>query len=269
MLNDIEVGVSSNWVNSFNFIVFDVVLISLVYYLTADVMGRLNDSALRDGKPRSLFITCPPMVGGGLCTTHRLRAFLLLFTRFIGLGLILIANLAIRGRDKDEIYTAEETVLTHGSVSNFTEDQFLDAVVLRSGCQGNRAPDPSKNEGNWSVVFYGELRGENSDECVTNPALISAAPIEFSSGLTWMNISTGKPGEKCDARWRTMRNRTVAEFFCSRATLSCVFDEETNKTDLQSCRGSCTTETRRTSARRVQPGPRCISSRRGRAGCAE
>ncbi len=156
---------------------------------------------------------------------------------FLGLVLILIANLAIRGREKDEIYTTEEPVLTNGSISHFTGDQFLDAMVLRSGCQGNRLADPAKNEGNSTVVFYGELRGENSYECITDPALMIAAPIEFGSGLSLINISTGNPGEECRASLRTMDNRTVAEFFCSRATLSCLFDDETNKTDLQSCRG--------------------------------
>lgn len=67
-MQSIELKIPSNSATIVNFIVFDVALISLVYLLTEDVVGRMNDRTLRDGKPHRLYILCPPVLGGGLCS---------------------------------------------------------------------------------------------------------------------------------------------------------------------------------------------------------
>lgn len=122
MLRNVELRIPPTYLNVLNFLVFDIILILLVYLLSSDVMQRLNDMALRDGKLHRLFITYPPVLGGGLCSTNRLRAQLLLLARLLGLGLILASGLAVKGEARAEPFLASRNVLTHGNAS-FIKDE--------------------------------------------------------------------------------------------------------------------------------------------------
>ncbi len=67
------------------------------------------------------------MLGDGLCTAHLLRVLLLLFTRFLGPGLIPIENFTIRDQETVHIYTDEEHVLAYATSHTSTKIDSLNA----------------------------------------------------------------------------------------------------------------------------------------------
>lgn len=158
MLKNIKLKIPSTYLNILNFLIFDVALITLVYLLTEDVMGRMNNRALRDGKPHRLFMICPPVLDGGLCTTNRRLAHFLLLARLIWLGLALSSGLAIKRNSRPEYFYANGSVLLRGNISSVEERLFL-----RSGCQDYR-PGTVRAEGVSKL------------ECITDRALF-AEPI--------------------------------------------------------------------------------------------
>lgn len=231
----IELKIPSTFVNILNFLIFDVALITLVYVLTADVMGRLNDRTLRDGNPHRLYIACPPVLGGGLCSTNCLRALLLFLARLIGLGLILASELTIKGESRGELFTTSGKVLTHGNISALHDvGSFDDNVFLRASCQGSRI------KGGRTTMYYGELRevqkkGQSTYECVTDPALLSGKVFEFDRRLLTLNVTTG---DACTARIRTDgRNESSVHYICPHASLICVLPSDSGEPKLESCRG--------------------------------
>lgn len=238
----IELRISSNYVNVLNFLVFDAVLISLVYLLTADVMGRLNDSTLRDGQSHRLVVTCPPVLGGGLCSTHRLRALLLLTVRLLGLGLILMTNLTIEGETRNNVVNANVTMVVRGNIADIADaDEFHNNILRRTSCQGNRPPAKAGNEGNATIVYYGDIRqvrenGADGLECVTDRSLLTGTVVEFGSELLRRNM-TVEEVNMCPARVRTNGNISTAVYQCPSATLSCLFTSSKTEPDITTCRG--------------------------------
>lgn len=159
MPHNIEVKLPSAYLNILNFFVFDVALITLVYLLTEDVMGRMNDWTLRDGKPHRLFIICPPVLGGGLCSTSRLRALFFLLARLIGLCLILASGFAIEGKSRLEFFFVNRNIFVRGNLSTIADaETFQEKAILRSSCLDRRPPKASGVEGNATLYTYGELR---------------------------------------------------------------------------------------------------------------
>jgi len=49
--------VASTWVNVANFVLFDIVLISILFFVTTDIAGRFNHKDIYSGDP--LFQTLP------------------------------------------------------------------------------------------------------------------------------------------------------------------------------------------------------------------
>lgn len=235
MLSSIEWKISSNYVTIINFLIFDVTLISLLYLLTEDVMGRLNDWTLRDGNPHRLFIACPPLLGGGLCTTSRVRAHLMFLIRFLGLGLILMSTLCIQGESRAEIFKVNGNVLTHGNISYVNDPEtFNEKVFLRSTCQGSRV------EGNRTIIHHGELRQARKKqgltlECVIDRDLLTGLRFEYDPRVLSLNVTTGRG---CTSKRLTdKRGDSIAVYFCPYATLICLFDPGAVQPNRNTCRG--------------------------------
>ncbi len=109
----LEIDLPSNMVNLINFVIFDILLISLVFFLTTEISGRLNYLSLSDGNPRRLEIRCPPILGGGLCSTSRLRMHCLFFLRFLAFVLIFASNFGNRRSfEEQNHYPVRDTTST-------------------------------------------------------------------------------------------------------------------------------------------------------------
>lgn len=230
VLQDLNLNVSSNWINVINFLIFDIALISSVYFLTSDVMGRLNDAALRDGQPHRLIISSPPVLGGGLCSTHRVRVSLLLMARLLGLVLILATNLTIKGKTEFETKSVQRQVYVLGNVSTFSEDQFEEAVINRTGCLGNRNFSLEPGRPNETVAYYGEIRDTG---CVTDVSLVRD-PISLATDVINENMTTGLCPEY---HLRTRNDIAAAEFFCETGTVQCLMSLlDPQIVDLRTCR---------------------------------
>lgn len=227
-----ELPYESTYVNVVNFLIFDITLISLVYYFTTDVMGRFNDADLSSGERRRLFLTDYPLIGGGLCSTRRFRAALLLLARVVGLSLILATNLTIEGETKRVSKTTTATLVAQGDISNYTREQMLEALFMRSGCQSSRQYQisPSDPE-NHTVLFYGEIRDQKCE--VDQPDLFENA-VKFSAKLVRENITVGN----CPRREvRNYSDVRTAVFHCDNGIVQCLFlSEIPQRVDLASCR---------------------------------
>lgn len=127
----------------------------------------------------------------------------------------MLSNLSIEGSDYDAIYTTEATLRAPGSLEKFTNDQFLDAVASRSGCQVTNA----KGE-----AVYGDLRlneESNQYECISDHALLDSPLItgEYAN----VKVSSGS------YRSQHLFGRGIAGFavinvsqlICQRATMRC------------------------------------------------
>lgn len=217
--------VASTWVNVANFVLFDIVLISILFFVTTDIAGRFNHKDIYSGDPYRLFLICPPLIGGGLGSTSSFRISLLLIVRMFGIGLIFVSNFAISGKSVVDTIERNVTIVTPGSVENFSVEDILKAVDLRSNCWITQQNTPEQG-----VLVYGEIR---NGECSQQPDVLDNA-VQISLGLNFHNISTGKcqPHEV-----RTGQHSRRAIFACDYANILCYFEENNpRKVKLDTCR---------------------------------
>ncbi len=202
----LEIWLPSNLVNLFNFIIFDILLISVVFYLTTEISGRLNYLSLSNGSPRKLEIQCPPLLGGGLCSTSRVRMYCLFFLRFLAFALIFASNLAIDGVSKNEIITKFGVRRVPGSLDILTYQKFKRLVDLRLSCQIARK----------GFVYFGELR--ENDRCERDVSLLSD-PVAFSLNLQRIDVKPRlcKIQETAEAADVTLR-----DYRCENARIQCL-----------------------------------------------
>ncbi len=228
----LSIAVESNLANAMNFLIFDIILISLVFHLTSDVSGRLNYADLNAGEPRRLFLTSPPVIGGGLCSTRPIRAGLLLFARVLGMLLILATNLTINGRSLPALERKSVELVIPGSLSNFTEEGAEISMLRRAGCLGTANHELSPIEGVENITFYGEIRDQ---VCEVDKELVFRNSVKFSQKLLKYNLTAGS----CVRNEKRVRDQIpVALYFCEFGRLACLFDP-TNppRVLLRSCRG--------------------------------
>ena len=87
----------SDWANLINTVIFEFLLLTLIFHLTSDVCACLNYLALVDRSVRDLVIVSPPLVGGGLISTNRKRSMFLIALRGLSIFLIFGSALTIDG----------------------------------------------------------------------------------------------------------------------------------------------------------------------------
>lgn len=228
----ITLPVESNLANAVNFVIFDIILISLVFHLTSDVSGRLNDADLHTGEPRRLFLTSPPVIGGGLCSTRPFRAGVLLFARILGLFLILATNLTITGKSDALVTTKLAEVVVPGSLANFSVEDTETSMLRRAECLGSASTNLSASGELENILFYGEIRNE---VCEVDKELVFRDSVKFSQKLLKYNLSTGS----CTRNEERVRNGfRAALFYCETARVLCLFDEFIpERVSLRTCRG--------------------------------
>lgn len=132
----LDIQLSSDYVNVINFVLFDVLLISLIFFFTTDVSGRLNYLSLLDGSTKSLVVISPPLIGGGLCSTSKLRSGIMLAVRIVGITLIFATAFTIDGKTIEKEGVKLETVRVPGPIpENMTRVELEAAANLQKSCQ--------------------------------------------------------------------------------------------------------------------------------------
>ena len=169
--------IPSNWTNVINTIVFEFVLLTLVFYLTADVCARLNYLALVDGSIQDLVVVSPPLVGGGLISTSRKRSMFMIVLRGLGVVLIFGSALTIDGESRTEKVYTRKLVRTAADVPfNTTKNQIVEFIEMRMSCTTTE---------NNSLVF-GRL--DFDGYCETDVLLLESA-IRIRNETIMPNIS--------------------------------------------------------------------------------
>ena len=231
--NSTTLNIPSNWANLANFLVFDVILITLVFAITSDLAGRLNGWSLSDGKVHPLYILSPPVVGGGLSSIRKFRGYALAFVRLFALVLVLVSNACIEGSDVFLAKLESRQILTIGNVLNITETQYENNIMLRSGCR------KQLRDGH---TLYGDLRvlPDGTIQCVTDERLLRRPFI--TSGYVNVSLDTGicEPARKVLSkiyRSHLVFNITYRVIQCERATLRCIEPNAGLRLVGETCRG--------------------------------
>lgn len=204
--------------------------------LTLAFAGRFNDSDLRSGEPRRLYLASPPVLGGGLCSTHRVRAIILLLVRLLGLALILVSNIAIKGASPPVPRQANVTLVVPRSVSDLTAEDVQESVLLRTGCTGTINDTMRLEDGPETVVYYGEIR---NDECLVDRNVVYEKAVKFSQRIIFENMTTGNCTRynRVDIKRKT-GNISTAQYWCEHARIQCGFEAtDTDRVNLDTCRG--------------------------------
>eukprot|EP00171_Calliarthron_tuberculosum_P013884 IDg13884t1 len=150
------VFVESSYLNVANFLVFEVLIISFVFFLTSDISGRLNYRSLLTGEAKRLFVLSPPLLGGGLCSTSVLSAALMLVIRAFALLIVLGTALSMDGRTINVRRTHEALVYVPTPITkNITFRDFAAAVSRRGSCQTTQD----------GFIYFGIIYAGNSTKC--------------------------------------------------------------------------------------------------------
>lgn len=201
-------GISSQWFNVVNFIVFDFVLLSVVFHLTTDISGRLNDQTSRDHQHMTLYVTCPPLIGGGLSGTSPGRSNSLLVVRIAAFMLVLGSTLTIGGGSTKRKVQGDTKVLALGPVEGMAAPELMAANMRRTSCQGITN----------HTIYFGELR--DGEHCELDRSLIRM-PVQFSKHTTSSHFTV-----KGCTKMATFKLRRYAPLMitlqCANAVMQCI-----------------------------------------------
>ena len=191
-MSNFEISFNSNLFNTFEYVVFDLVLAISVHVLTSKLVGLCNcyDAVenhglcyIREDVRTSLF-------GTGIMSTKKKVFYVVVFVRILSWILIFSTNLLIRGRS-ERLSSARLTTL--GGFSLFDPFSLLNQNrFLRLACM-RRMKD---------FVYYGEIR---NGTCEMNRELFTEPPVEF--GLTFQPTLISTTG--CISG-----NSSYTTFFC-------------------------------------------------------
>lgn len=216
------VPLPSDVFNVFNFLLFDIVLASLVFYLTADIAGLLNSASALQRIDNRLRAYNPPLVGVGLSSTRRSAFRVLACVRAVTMLLVLATNFLIEGESVDRVTETAADVVVAGRIPpsvNYTE--VMGRTLMRRGCQG-RTRDS---------FYYGELRAGGG--CELRMKYMRAPTVHFGLKYTRRVV----PLRRCR---RSLANRAVFQFVCENGVVAC---RRTKKIDnvvpeSDTCRGT-------------------------------
>ena len=221
----VTVEMSSAYFNVFNFILFDIVLASLLFYLTAEIAGLVNAASALQESGNRLHAYNPPLVGVGLCTTRRNVFRVLAGTRALAMLGVLATNFLIEGISCERVRNVVQDVVMPGKIDMNTPQVDIRRLALRRrGCQG-RFQD---------LVYYGELR--LGQRCELRRPLITTPIVYF--GLKFVNRTIVLPKNGC--RFYTDRRayKHIHQYSCDGlGTIACLINSSTNASFPLTCEG--------------------------------
>lgn len=216
------IKLASSYVNFLNFLLFDVLLISLIFFFTADICGRLNFLSLLDGSTKPLVAVSPPLFGGGLCSTGKCRAHIMLAVRITAVMLVFATAFAIDGATEVQKRNRMEKVRVPGPFpKNGNISQFMEAVNLQKTCQIS----------SQGLIYFGKLY-ENGD-CEIDTSLLQDQ-IRFKTLPEWINVTLTCERTRIDNK----HGRALYEHNCSQqSSLIHCFQKHGHSFSAIECRG--------------------------------
>lgn len=199
----------SHYINVINFIIFEVVLITAIFFLTADVSGRLNFLSLISGEDKKLVVISPPILGGGICSTSFPRAICMLLVRGLGVFLIFGTALTIDGETKEFIKEHSATVRVPARITDSISRQvFRQAISNRTSCQVF----------NSGFIYHGLLY--SNSRCEYNIKLdVVKKQIRYSSDSELVSLKA----DTCKVSNKTNDENLFFETLkCSNAVIFCI-----------------------------------------------
>lgn len=185
MGNYIQLPMSSALMNLFNFLLFDILLATVLFWITGTIAGLENSKSARRQVSNQLFLRNPPLIGVGLTCTRRNVFRWLALARVCGMAMILSTNFLIEGISCEVETAAVRSVVVAGKVPEtyqFNSTKLREYVRLRMSCQGRCTDSDS-----W---YYGELRIDekaNTKSCELRKHLVAKPIIRF--GLTMDDVT--------------------------------------------------------------------------------
>lgn len=181
----LTVQLSSAVFNVLNFLLFDIILASIVFWLTADIAGLVNSASALQQLDNQLHAYNPPLVGVGLtCTRRRVFRVLALIRAIAMLG-VLATNFLIEGASCGRLTNVERNVLVRADINPFENlGKVRDFALRRRSCMGRTDTE----------VYYGELHV--GERCELDRALITTPIVYF--GLDFVNRTIELPKNPCE-----------------------------------------------------------------------
>jgi len=176
--NYIQIPMSSAIMNTCNFLLFDILLSTILFWITGTIAGLENSKCAKRREQNQLFLRNPPLIGVGLTTTRRSVFRCLALLRVCGMCVILSTNFLIEGISCEVETTSVENVVVPGKLP-FKPDliELRGSMRRRRSCQG-RIPKTRE----W---YFGELR--LGKKCELRKDLISTPIVSF--GLDMENVT--------------------------------------------------------------------------------
>ncbi len=210
--------IPSDWTTVINAVIFEVVLITLIFFLTADVCARLNYLALLDGSVRDLVVMSPPLVGGGVISTNRQRSLLMIMLRSLGILLIFGTALTIDGESTDVRLTKTKMVRSPGDLSNLNRSREAATEVVNKLMNLRYTCTVSSNN---SMVF-GRL--DVNGDCETDISLLQNA-TSISSDLESTSASFSRSCRHRNVTFFEKKVDSVVQFSMEYVITTCEQDD--------------------------------------------
>ncbi len=180
-----KVPINSNLFNTFEYVVFDLILAILVYVLTSKLVGLYNcyDALQNHQQSHIREDTRAPLFETGIVCTQKKVFYSIVAIRILSWILIFSTNLLIRGRSEKIIEKRTESVTTFGRFSAFDPMPLLrERQFRRKACVGRTE----------NFYYYGEIRNNN---CQIDRDLFSGPTVKFGLEFepTRVSISGCRP----------------------------------------------------------------------------
>lgn len=216
------VYLQSDYFNVINFLLFDIVLASLVFYLTADIAGRVNSASALQNLGNRLQPFNPPLVGVGLTCTRRNVFRALALVRACAMLLVLATNFLIEGASVDRKTPRSGNVVVLGKINdNATQVNVRQLMLKRRGCQG-RTED---------FMYYGQLETNGKCELRLEYIVPGAGSVHFGLKFEQKEIKL----TEC----KKSQVNIVLQFFCKQGVVACLGEQGAPlKVKNTTCRGT-------------------------------
>lgn len=156
--NYVRIGMSSSYANVINFVLFDIVLATIIFRLTSDIAGLTNVISALSGIKNQIHPNYPSFLGAGLTCTRRNSFRYLAMLRVIALVSVMSTNFLIEGSSCQVVQTSRKRMFVPGALKIPVDADVVDIlrpmVRTRTNCAGQEN----------GMTYYGELRADKTCE---------------------------------------------------------------------------------------------------------
>ncbi len=212
--------------STFNFVIFDILLLSILFWLTSDITGLINSACALQQQNNRMRILNVPLVGLGLTSSRRDVFWVMTFVRGIALACVCATNFTIQGVSCERVQHVTHDVVVQADryLKNVSIEFAKAAILRRRSCTGHKD----------DYHYYGEIRLDGY--CETRKELFSTSTVNFYTQFFNRTIDFPKGG--CEFYTDNNYHVHIHRFTCSGlGTIGCLISTTNNNTIPSTCLG--------------------------------